>query len=86
MRSALAPYRDKCIHVTARFSGLSKVGYAVLEDVETPGGRIPYAWVTWPGRLPMPGDRVRFEATVRQYFAETRQEFDFGLKDLRCGP
>jgi hypothetical protein len=82
MRAALAPLHGRRIPVAARFAGLSKAGYAILEDVETPGGNIPYTWVTWPGRLPFPGDKVRFEATVRQYFAKGRGEFDFGLKDL----
>lgn len=86
MRSALAPLQGRRVPVAARFAGLSKHGYAILEDVETPGGKVPCAWVRWPGRLPMPGATVRFEATVRRYFAETRGEFDFGPKDLEARP
>lgn len=86
MRDLLAPYLGRRIRAVARFAGISRSGYSILEDVDTPGGKMPYTWVSWPGRLPFPGERVRFEATVRQYFAESRKEFDFGLKDLVVEP
>lgn len=86
MRSSLAPWRGQRVPVVARFSGLSRAGYAILEELETPAGRIPHAWVQWPGRLPMPGDRVRFEAEVRPYYSEHRQEFDLGFRELEVHP
>lgn len=86
MRSALAPYYGQRIPVAARFAGQSKKGYAILEEVKTPGGVVPYAWVTWPGQAPRPGASVQFEANVYQYYAKGRGEFDYGLVNLRCEP
>lgn len=79
---ALAPLQRRRITVASKFASLSKAGYAIREDVGTPGGWVPHTWVTWPERLSFPGETVRFEATAQTYFSEVRGEFDYGLKDL----
>jgi hypothetical protein len=86
MRSSLAPLRGKRTPVAARFAGLSRKGHIILENVRTVAGREPYVWLSfedWRGRLPFPGSEIRFQATVREYYSDHRNCFDYGLTDIR---
>jgi hypothetical protein len=58
----------------------------ILEDVQTPAGMEPHLWIEfgqWRGRLPFPGDQVRFEAEVKTYYSENRDTFDLGLANVQ---
>jgi len=85
MRSALAPLRGKRARFSAIFAGVGHHGHVILEDISCYRGRVDYAWIPaqdWKARLPIPGSEVQFSATVRAYYADSRQEFDFGLTDI----
>jgi len=82
MRLALAPLRGKRVPVVARFAGVSRKGHVILKDVRTVSGQCQYVWIPfedWKGPLQFPGAEVRFQATVREYYSDGRNEFDFGL-------
>ena len=82
MRSSLAALRGKRTPVAARFAGVSRRGHVLLENVRTVAGIEPYTWISfddWKGKLPFPGAEIRFQATVRQYYSDHRQCFDYGL-------
>ena len=82
MRSSLASLRGKRTPVAARFAGVSRHGHVLLENVRTVAGIEPHTWIAcedWKGKLPFPGSEIRFRATVRAYYSDHRQCFDYGL-------
>jgi len=53
-----------------------------LENVRTVAGQEEYCWIPfedWKGKLPFPGSEIRFQATVREYYSDHRNCFDYGL-------
>lgn len=85
MRSSLAPLRGKRSRFSAIFAGVSSQGHIILEDVRAATGTVPYSWVEfqeWKSQLLMPGSEVSFQATVRTYYSDHRDEFDYGLSEI----
>lgn len=88
MRSSLARLRGQRTPVAARFAGVSRRGHVILENVRTVAGQSEYVWIPfedWRGKLPFPGSEIRFEATVREYYSDHRNCFDYGLTDIEMG-
>lgn len=71
--------------VAARFAGVGPKGHVILENVRTIAGQASYVWIAfedWKDKLPFPGSEIRFQATVREYYSDHRQCFDYGLTSI----
>lgn len=82
----LAPLRGKRARFAATFERVSPKGHVLLRDVNTPAGYLSHLWIRfqeWRMRLPLPGEKVLFEATIYPYERSRDNSIDYGPEDLR---
>jgi hypothetical protein len=87
MRQRLARFRGKRIRVSGTFERVSPRGHVLIRNVDTPAGFLSHFWISfqeWRLPLPLPDDRVQFEATICPYQRARDNSWDLGLEDLRA--
>lgn len=86
MRAALISLQGRRIRMAGTFERISPRGHILLRNVETPAGQLTHLWIRfseWRMPLPLPEDRVRFEATIQPYQRARDNSWDLGPEDLR---
>lgn len=82
----LARLRGKRVRIAGTFERVSPGGHILLRNLDTPAGFISHLWVRFPEwrmHLPLPGEKVLFEATICPYQRSRDNSVDYGPEDLR---
>jgi hypothetical protein len=86
MRTSLASLQLRRVRIAATFERVSPKGHVLLRDVNTPAGFLTHLWIRFPEwrmHLPLPGEKVLFEATICPYQRSRDNSIDYGPEDLR---